>query len=190
LAPHRGAPGKSLRAMIVGIPNVGKSTLINTLAGRKLAKVGDKPAITTCQQVIDLKNGILLCDTPGLLWPDMRDQTAAYRLAVSGAIGEAALDYTEVALFAVAFMARRYPQLLCDRYKLATLPDTPVLLLEEIGRRRGCLVARDDIDLHRAGEQFLRELRAGALGRISLEEPGEHRDEADEEEDSDAPQGL
>jgi ribosome biogenesis GTPase A len=194
LAPHRGTPGKSLRAMIVGIPNVGKSTLINTLAGRKLAKVGDKPAVTTCQQVIDLKNGILLCDTPGLLWPDMRNQAGAYRLAASGAIGEAALDYTEVALFAVAYLARRYPTLLSERYKLATLPDTPVLMLEEIGRRRGCLVGGGEVDLHRAGEQFLRELRAGALGRISLEEPGEQQNdtnaEVDEEEDTDAPQGL
>jgi ribosome biogenesis GTPase A len=186
LAPHRGTPGKSLRAMIVGIPNVGKSTLINTLAGRKLAKVGDKPAVTTCQQVIDLKNGILLCDTPGLLWPDMRDQTGAYRLAASGAIGEGALDYTEVALFAVAFLAKRYPNLLSERYKLAALPDTPVAILEEIGRRRGCLVGGGEVDRHRAGELFLRELRAGTLGRISLEEPGEQQSRPDEEEGTDA----
>jgi ribosome biogenesis GTPase A len=93
LAPHRGVPGKTLRAMVVGIPNVGKSTLINTLAGKKMARVGDKPAITTCPQQIDLRNGIHLSDTPGLLWPDIRNQKSAYRLAASGAIGEGGMDY-------------------------------------------------------------------------------------------------
>ncbi len=104
LAPHRGKPGKPLRAMIVGIPNVGKSTLINTLAGKRMARVGDKPAITTCQQQIDLRNGILLFDTPGLLWPDLRSQTTAFRLAASGAIAEGARDNVEVAFFAIEFL--------------------------------------------------------------------------------------
>jgi ribosome biogenesis GTPase A len=173
LAPHRGKPGKPLRAMVVGIPNVGKSTLINTLAGRSIARVGDKPAITTCQQQIDLRNGIFLCDTPGLLWPDLRNQTAAYRLATSGAIGEGAFDTVDVGLFAAAFLAQRYPQLLAGRYKLAELPPTPLALIEEIGRRRGCLAGGGAIDRHRASELLLRELRAGMLGRISLEAPGE-----------------
>lgn len=171
LAPHRGRPGWPLRAMVFGIPNVGKSTLINTLAGKSMAKVGDKPAITTCAQQIDLRNGIILSDTPGLLWPDMSDQVVAYRLATSGAIGASALDYTCVGLFAAEFMMQRYPELLRIHYKLSELPDTPTTMLEAIGRRLGCLITGGEVDLHRAAEAFLRELRAGKIGRISLEEP-------------------
>jgi ribosome biogenesis GTPase A len=171
LAPTRGKPGRPLRAMVVGIPNVGKSTLINTLAGKCMAKVGDRPAITTCAQRIDLHNGIILSDTPGLLWPDMSDQVAAYRLATSGAIGANALDYTNVGLFAAEFMMRRYPEPLKSRYKLTHLPGSANELLEQIARRLGCLVPGGGIDLHRAAEAFLRELRGGKLGRVSLEEP-------------------
>jgi ribosome biogenesis GTPase A len=171
LAPTRGKPGRPLRAMVVGIPNVGKSTLINTLAGKSMAKVGDKPAITTCTQQIDLRNGIVLSDTPGLLWPVMSDQAAAYRLATSGAIGANALDYTDVGLFAAEFMLRRYQEPVMARYQLTALPENATVLLEQIGRRLGCLVAGGEIDLHRAAEAFLRELRAGKLGRVSFEEP-------------------
>jgi ribosome biogenesis GTPase A len=173
LVPGRGKPGRALRAMVVGIPNVGKSTLINTLAGRCMARVGDKPAITTCPQQIDLRNGIILSDTPGLLWPDMSDQVAAYRLATTGAIGANALDYTNVGLFAAEFMMRRYRDLLLSRYQLGDVPENATALLEQIGRRLGCLVAGGVVDLHRAAEAFLRELRAGKLGRVSLDEPGE-----------------
>jgi ribosome biogenesis GTPase A len=179
LAPNRGKPGRSLRVMVVGIPNVGKSTLINTLAGKSMAKVGDKPAITTCAQKIDLHNGIVLSDTPGLLWPDMSDQIAAYRLASSGAIGAGALEYTEVGLFAAEFMMQRYRELLMSRYGLSELPDNSTALLGQIGRRLGCLVTGGAVDLHRAAEAFLRELRAGKIGRISFEEPLQQTREAD-----------
>ena len=178
MAPHRGRPGKPLRAMVIGIPNVGKSTLINTLAGRRIARIGDKPAITTCAQQIDLRNGILLSDTPGLLWPDMRNQDGAYRLAASGAIADGAIDHTDVALFAAAYMARRYPQLLGSRYGLDHLPPSPAAIVEEIGRRRGCLASGGGIDVHRAAELFLRELRGGVLGRLSFEEPDPEGGEA------------
>jgi len=173
LAPTRGNPGFPLRAMVIGIPNVGKSTLINTLAGKCMAKVGDKPAITNCTQQIDLRNGIILCDTPGLLWPDMSDQVAAYRLATSGAIGAGALDCVKVALFAVEFMLRRYREPLCSRYNVTDAAAGATAVLEQIGRRLGCLAAGGEIDLNRAAEAFLRELRAGKLGRVSFEEPGE-----------------
>jgi len=169
--PHRGRPGWPLRVMVFGIPNTGKSTLINTLAGKCMAKVGDKPAITTCGQQIDLRNGVVLTDTPGILWPDMNDQTVAYRLATSGAIGASALDYTCVGLFAAEFMMQRYPELIRVHYKLSDLPDTPASILEAIGRRLGCLITGGEVDMHRASEAFLRELRAGKIGRISLEEP-------------------
>jgi len=171
LAPTRGTPGRSLRVMVAGIPNVGKSTLINTLAGKSIARVGDRPAITTCAQQIDLRKGIILSDTPGLLWPDMSDQVAAYRLAASGAIGDGALDYTNVGLFAAGFMLQRYPEQLRNRYRLGDLPGSAAEVLHEIGRRLGCLMAGGEIDLHRAAEAFLRELRAGKLGRVSFEEP-------------------
>jgi ribosome biogenesis GTPase A len=177
LAPKRGKPGFPVRVMVVGIPNVGKSTLINTLAGRSMAKVGDKPAITTCTQQIDLRNGVVLSDTPGVLWPDMADQDGAYRLATTGAIGANALDYTVVGLFAGEFLMRRYPDMLKKRYKIAELPDNSTDLMGSIGRCLGCLKSGGGIDLHRASEAFLRELRAGKLGRISFEEPVQNNTE-------------
>jgi ribosome biogenesis GTPase A len=178
LAPNRGKPGRSLRVMVVGIPNVGKSTLINTLAGKCMAKVGDKPAVTTCAQKIDLRNGIVLSDTPGLLWPDMSDQLGAYRLASSGAIGAAAIEYTEVGLFAADFMLQRYRELLMIRYSLTDLPDNGTALLEQVGRRLGCLGAGGAVDMQRAAEAFLRDLRTGKIGRVSFEEPLPHPVEA------------
>ncbi len=174
--PHRGRPGWPLRVMVFGIPNTGKSTLINTLAGKCIAKVGDKPAITTCGQQIDLKNGIVLSDTPGILWPNMDDQGIAYRLATSGAISASALDYTCVGLFAAEYMMGRYPELLKARYKVPELPESPTDMLHEIGRRLGCLMAGGEIDVHRAAEAFLRELRAGKIGRVSFEEPAQAGD--------------
>ncbi len=172
LAPNRGNKGqKPLRIMVVGIPNVGKSTLINTLAGKKMARVGDRPAITTCPQQIDLRNGILLSDTPGLLWPVMDDQNGALRLAASGAIGDNAFDPTEISLATIDYLIEAYPALVLQGYKLSEMPETAMAALEEIGCRRGCLSKGGAVDLNRAAELFLRELRAGKLGRISLERP-------------------
>ncbi len=113
---------RDVRVMVMGIPNVGKSTLINGLAGRKLAKVGNEPAVTKRQQIIKLENGISLTDTPGVLWPKIEDQASAYRLAASGAIRDTALDYPDVAKVTVAELARRYPDALKARYKLTELP--------------------------------------------------------------------
>jgi ribosome biogenesis GTPase A len=172
MAPSkRGKPGLPVRAMVVGIPNVGKSTLINTLAGKQMAKVGDKPAITTTTQLIDLRNGVVLNDTPGVLWPDMSDQDGAYRLAASGAIGANAMDSTEVSFFTGEYLLHRYPEMLQERYGLQELPGSPHDLLVAIGLRLGCLSGGGEIDMNRTAEAFLRELRAGKIGRISLEEP-------------------
>ena len=187
LAPHRGQPGKPLRAMVIGIPNVGKSTLINTLAGRRIARIGDKPAITTSQQQIDLRNGIILCDTPGVLWPVLTDQAGAYRLAVSNAIGDSAIDYADVGHFAAEFLLRRYPQALIERYTLPALPETALAALEAIAQRRGCLASGGEISYQRAGEVLLRDLRGGKLGRISLESPTDPVQVAEEESDGDEP---
>jgi ribosome biogenesis GTPase A len=162
--------------IIVGIPNVGKSTLINTLAGKKIARVGDKPAITTCPQQIDLRNGILLADTPGLLWPVLDDPAGACRLAASGALGDNAYDSREVGLITLAYLAVNYPELVLQRYKLAQLPDQSHDLLAAIGRKRGCLVSGGKVDLQRAADVLLRDLRSGKLGRISLERPEESDD--------------
>ncbi|MEZ4598521.1 MAG: ribosome biogenesis GTPase YlqF [Syntrophotaleaceae bacterium] len=175
LVPHRGIPGKPLRVMVVGIPNVGKSTLINTLAGRRIAKVGNQPAITRSAQQVDLRNGLLLFDTPGILWPDPGDELAALRLAASGAIGNAAMDYHEVGRFAAAYLLRHYPDLLCGRYNLSFLPADGEEVLTELGRRRGCLEKGGEVDYYRAAEIFLRELQSGKIGRISFEAPDEIR---------------
>ena len=124
MLPARVKAKKPLRVLVVGIPNVGKSTLINTMAGKKMARVGDKPAITTCPQQIDLRNGILLSDTPGLLWPVLDDIAGARRLAASGAIGDNAFDTVEVGMMTAQYLAEKYPALLLQRYKLAELRNT------------------------------------------------------------------
>ena len=181
MVPNRGVPGKTLRAMVVGIPNVGKSTLINTLAGRKIARVGDKPAITTCPQQIDLRNGIHLADTPGLLWPDIHNQKSAYRLAATGAIGDAAMDYVDVALYAADYLMKHYPKPLAARYKFQDDPESASELVDRIGRRRGCLIAGGQLDQQRASELLLRELRAGLIGRVSLESPEDFSEKGEDE---------
>ena len=181
MVPNRGVPGKTLRAMVVGIPNVGKSTLINTLAGRKIARVGDKPAITTCPQQIDLRNGIHLADTPGLLWPDIRNQKSAYRLAATGAIGDAAMDYVDVALYAAEYLMKHYPKPLAARYKFQDAPESASELVDRIGRRRGCLIAGGQLDQQRTSELLLRELRAGLIGRVSLESPEDFSEKGEDD---------
>ena len=170
--PTRGR--KSARAMIVGIPNVGKSTLINTLAQRVVAKVGDEPAVTKAPQLVVLKNGMSLSDNPGILWPKIEDDADTMRLAFGGAFPDSALDFESVALFGAEILRARYPGLLAKRYKLATMPESAEALLLEIGRRRGCLRSGGVIDRHKAADVLIHEFRSGALGRISLERPDDH----------------
>jgi ribosome biogenesis GTPase A len=171
LAAHRVESRQPVRCMVVGIPNVGKSTLINTLLGRSIAKVGNEPAITRGQKQYKLPNNIVVADSPGVLWPKLEDQTAAYRLAASGAIRDTAFEYLDVACFAAGYLASRYPELLRERYDLTELPSEPHEILEELGRRRGTLRKGGIVDMERAATLLLRELQNGKLGRISFEEP-------------------
>ena len=169
LYPQR--EGSSTLAMVTGIPNVGKSTLINNLAGRHIAKTGDEPAITKGQQRINLRNGIMLLDTPGILWPKIDNPNSSYRLATTGAIKDTAISYEDVAFFAVDFFLKHYPEPLKQRFNLQQLPDTEIELLEIIGAQRGCLRGGNRVDLERVSSIFINELRAGTLGPVSFETP-------------------
>ncbi len=169
MVPSRAEAGRPVRAMIMGIPNVGKSTMINALLGKKIAKVGNEPAVTKTQTRFTTKNGMALSDTPGILWPKIEDPDSGYRLAASGAIKDTAIEYEDVALFAAGFMLSDYPQRAQERYKLKTLPEAPEQLLDEIGRKRGGLRPGGVIDMHKASEVLLHEMRSGKLGRISFE---------------------
>ena len=169
-ARHRG-PDKHVRALIAGVPNVGKSTLINMLMNRAVAAVSDKPAVTKEQQAVVLKDGTTLTDSPGLLWPKMEDEHGAFRLALVGSIPDTAIDYLTIGLFGARLLLASYAPLVVARFKLATTPATADALLTEIGTRRGGRRPGGLVDLHKAAEIFVRELRSGAIGRISLEAP-------------------
>jgi len=171
LFPNRKTDRKPIRTMIMGIPNVGKSTLINSLAGKNIARVGNEPAVTRAQQQINLGNGIMLFDTPGILWPRMGDGSCGYRLAATGAVKDTAIEYEDIALFAAEYLLQAYPDALKERYGLSELPQRDIELLEALGKKRGCLRAGGRIDLNKASTILLHDLRSGALGRISLERP-------------------
>ncbi len=171
LAPHREDMGKNIRTMIMGIPNVGKSTIINTLAGRSVAQTGNQPAVTRRQQRINLQNGIVLSDTPGILWPKVENPHSGFRLAATGAVKDTAMEYEDVAFYTVEYLAQAYPERLKARYQIDELPESDLELIEEIGRCRGALRSGGRIDLHKASEILLHELRSGKLGQLTLERP-------------------
>lgn len=161
----------NVRVMIMGIPNVGKSTLINALAGRYVAKTGNEPAVTKANQMIDLKNGIILSDTPGILWPKFENEESGYRLAASGAVRDTAMEYIDVAMHTLGYLLKYYGAELAERFKFKELPASPEEALNTIGSKRGCLKPGGIVDMHKAAELCLHELRAGKIGRISLEFP-------------------
>jgi ribosome biogenesis GTPase A len=163
---------KTIKALILGIPNVGKSTLINTLAGKKIAAVGNEPAITKGQQKIRISDDIHLIDSPGMTWPGSKNETVNYRLALSGAIRDTALEYDDVGMFAIEFLLERYPERVQKCYGVAKLDREPWQVLEDIAKTRGCMSGRS-ADFKRVGELVVRELRSGKLGRLSIERPGD-----------------
>ena len=171
---------RAVRVMIMGIPNVGKSTLINALAGRYIARTGNEPAVTKANQMIDLKNGIVLSDTPGILWPRFENELSGYRLAASGAVKDTAIEYTDVAMFALDYLRSAYEKELTTRFKLKETPENAEQLLNTIAAKRGCLRAGGIVDLHKASEIVLHELRAGKIGRISMETPAMIQVESEE----------
>jgi ribosome biogenesis GTPase A len=175
---RKGITPRAVRALIVGIPNVGKSTLTNTLAGRKIAATGDRPGVTKGQQWIKVGNGDMdLLDTPGILWPKFEDQQVGLKLAATGAIKEDILSLDEVAFYTIRLLCEEYPAALMERYGLEELPkDTSdagqiVETMEAIGRKRGAVVSGGRIDLDKTSLLILRDMRAGKLGRITLERP-------------------
>ena len=170
LAPHRNDGSKPLRMMIMGIPNVGKSTLMNALIGRRLAAVGDEPAVTKSQQRIDLGPTRTLFDTPGMMWPKIEHDSDGYMLAASHAIGTNAVLEEEVATWLGDLLLVRYPDLLVRRYGIQT-PADGIALLEAVAARRGCIGRGGRIDMEKAALTLLTDYRSGALGRISLETP-------------------
>jgi ribosome biogenesis GTPase A len=172
LAPQRGDLHKPMRVLICGIPNVGKSTLINTLVGKRAAKTGDEPGITKVEQKIVLENGFYLFDTPGMLWPRIAIEQSGYHLAASGAIGRNAFDEAEVALELIKVLKHRYPAALQQRYGLAELGEDDVIL-EAIGIKRGAKVRGGGVQMHKAAEALLMDYRQGLLGRLTLETPAE-----------------
>ena len=174
LAPQRGGMAKPLRVLICGIPNVGKSTLINTLKGKAAAKTGDIAGVTKTEQRINLADDFYLYDTPGVLWPRIIVLQSGYNLAASGAIGVNAFDDEEVALELLAYLMAHYPEELKSRYRLADISGlTDEELLETIGRQRGAIQSGGRVNMTKAAELVIHDLRSGALGRITLETPEE-----------------
>ena len=164
----RGMIGKSLKIMILGIPNAGKSTVINNLCGEKKAKAEDRPGVTRTKQWISA-GGLDILDTPGILWPKLEDKHAAVRLAVTGAIRDEILDTEELAAKFVEILKNDYPKELCARYKLTELSDDPYEILHMIAKKRGFIVSGGEVDLERTSLILLDEFRAGKIGRITLD---------------------
>jgi len=175
IAPHRGTNLKPLRMMIMGIPNVGKSTLMNALLKRRVAAVGDEPAVTKSQQRFELNDRMSITDTPGLMWPKIEHPSDGYMLAASHAIGRNAVIDEDVATFLATILLARYPALLSARYGCAVEGLDAVGVIEAVAKRRGFLVKGGRPDLEKASLALLTDYRTGALGRISLETPETRR---------------
>lgn len=171
-----GMSGAPIRLMVVGIPNVGKSSFINRMAQSKRAKVEDRPGVTRTKQWVKIGNQMELLDMPGVLWPKFEDQTVARRLAFTGAINDDIMDLEALAGLLLCYLAKAYPQVLEQRYKMTGLDEVAedgYAMLELLGRKRGMLISGGEVNLERAAITLLDEFRSGKLGRITLELPEE-----------------
>lgn len=169
---EKGQAGRMLRVMILGIPNVGKSTFINQVAKRKTAKAEDRPGVTRAKQWVPVDQSLELLDTPGMLWPKFEDPEVAFRLACTGAVRDEIMDLEELAARLMAYLGERYPQALAERYKVeAEAEDSGYGLLVKAGRKRGFVLRGGEIDTERMARILLDEFRGGKLGRFTLEEP-------------------
>lgn len=175
----RGYNARADRALILGIPNVGKSTLINRLANKKIAKIGDRPGITKAQQWIKVGKTMELLDTPGILWPKFEDPNVGLKLASTGAIKDELIDFQDIAVFLLKTLVMLYPKDLMGRYGLSNLPEVKgeppiediVELFDAIGKKRGCVIGGGEIDYDRTAEIIVRDYRSQKLGRLTLERP-------------------
>jgi ribosome biogenesis GTPase A len=166
----KGQVGRPVRAMVVGVPNVGKSTFINQVAKKKSAKAGDRPGVTRGKQWVNVDSGLDLLDTPGILWPKFEDQTTGMRLAFTGAVRDEVVDSEELAAALLELLRDRYPQSLTDRYKVTVSQEQAGWeLLEQCARKRGMLISGGEVDTQRMARVLLDEFRAGKLGRFTLE---------------------
>lgn len=165
-------PKRPLRLMIVGVPNVGKSSLINRLAGKRSAKIGDRPGVTRGKQWLTIKNGMQLLDTPGILWPKFEDPKTGLYLAFCGSIKDEIMDIATLALRLIEVLSENYPTHLLNRYGLNELEETALLTMESIAEKRGFILSGKRIDYERTGRTLMDEFRSGILGKITLEYPG------------------
>ena len=170
---RRGIKNRPVRAMVVGIPNVGKSTFINSFAGKACAKTGNKPGVTKGKQWIRLNKSVELLDTPGILWPKFEDQSVGLKLALIGSIKDEILNIDEMSLELIKYLQQDYGEALCARYGLETCED-PLAVLEGIAANRACIKKGGELDLSKAAALVLEEFRSGTIGRITLEKPEEY----------------
>ena len=169
---EKGQVGRPLKIMVAGIPNVGKSTFINQIAGRKSAKAENRPGVTRGKQWITVDQGLLLLDTPGILWPKFEDREVGMRLAYTGAVKDEIMDLETLSSGLLALLWRQYPEAVASRYKIEAEPDSQgYALLEAVGRKRGFLISGGEVDTERAARMVLEEYRSGKLGRFTLDLP-------------------
>ncbi|WP_153123654.1 ribosome biogenesis GTPase YlqF [Peribacillus tepidiphilus] len=167
----KGIKPRAIRAMIVGIPNVGKSTFINRLAKKNIAKTGNTPGVTKAQQWIKVGKELELLDTPGILWPKFEDQEVGLKLALTGAIKDTLLNLQDIAVYGLRFLENEYPERLKERYQLTDIPENIVELFDEIGTKRGCLTGGGIVDYDKTAELIVREIRSEKLGRLTFDRP-------------------